>query len=361
MGEILGLGFSHYPGPAVPPEFWPRHLSTQVERGRIPRDVFENRAAWPSEMLAEWGTDDGQAAAKRHHDKLISGFRRLRAELDAFNPDFIVIWGDDQYENFRKDCIPAFCVFIVDEMKAQPLMDLERGAFRTATNAWGLPPDFTYQLRGHKHAATGLARNLLDQGVDLAYSLQMRYERGLPHSFANSVLYLDYDQTGFPYPLVPFHVNCYGNELMTTSASLQGEGTGELSPPAPSPHRCFEIGRLTARYFKDSPYRVALAATSSWSHGSLTAKHKRLYPDVASDRVHYDELRSNRIDRWGKLAISELETSGQHEMLNWICLAGAMTELGATPSFTDFCESYIFNSTKAFAVFPPAAAASVPR
>jgi hypothetical protein len=356
MGEILGLGLSHYPGPAVPAEFWPRHLQTQVERGRIPRDLFDDRSRWPAEMRTEWGTDDGQTAARNHHEKLIAGYRRLRAELDAFAPDFIVMWGDDQYENFKKDCIPAFCIFLVDDMKCQPLADLETGAFRTATNAWGLPADYTIPVRSHKKAGTELARHLLDQGVDIAYSMQMRYERGLPHSFANSVLYLDYDQQGFPFPLVPFHVNCYGNELMTTSASLVGEGTGELSPPAPSPRRCFEVGQITARFFKQSPYRVALVASSSWSHGSLTKKHQRLYPDIASDRIHYDELVTNRIENWGKLGISDLEGSGQHEMLNWICLAGAMTETGQVPSFTDFCESYIFNSTKAFAVFPPALA-----
>ena len=355
MGEILGLGFSHYPGPAVPPEFWPRHLSTQVERGRVPRDLFLDRSRWPAEMREEWGNDEGQTAAHKHHERLIAGYRRLRAELDAFAPDLIVMWGDDQYENFKKDCIPAFCVFVMDELKCQPLADLESGAFRTATNAWGLPPETTIPVRSHKRAATELTRFLLQHGVDMAYSMQMRYARGLPHSFANSVLYLDYDQHGFPFPLVPFHVNCYGNELMTTSASLVGEGTGELSPPAPSPGRCFEIGRLTARFCKASPWRVALVATSSWSHGSLTSKHHRLYPDVVADRRHYEELTTNHFDRWATLEISDLEQSGEHEMLNWICLAGAMTEIGQTPTFTDFCESYIFNSTKCFALFPPTA------
>jgi hypothetical protein len=353
MGELLGLGFSHFPGPAVPAKFWPRHLSTQVERGRVAREDYENRAAWPKPMQAEWSDDDGQAAARIHSERLIAGLRRQRTELDDFQPDLVVMWGDDQYENFKKDCVPAFCIFIQEEHQCQPLADLERGAYRTSTNVWSLPSDTTIRVPGHKQAATGLTRYLLGQEFDVAYALQARHPRGLSHSFANAVLYLDYDQRGFHYPLVPFHVNCYGNQLMTTSAGVVGESTGELSPPAPSPKRCFEIGRATARYFMESPWRVALIASSSWSHGSLTPKHKRMYPDVEADRRHYAELTGGRLNDWAKLDIAEIEDAGEHEMLNWICLAGAMHEAGHKPTHTELVESYIFNSNKCFAVFRP--------
>jgi hypothetical protein len=47
-----------------------------------------------------------------------------------------------------------------------------------------------------------------------------------------------------------------------------------------------------------------------------------------------------------------MRASGQHEMLNWICLAGAME--GRKASLQLFVESYIFNSDKALALFPPA-------
>ena len=42
-------------------------------------------------------------------------FRAVRKALDDFNPDLVLIWGDDQYENFREDIIPAFCVLGLDE------------------------------------------------------------------------------------------------------------------------------------------------------------------------------------------------------------------------------------------------------
>ena len=63
-----------------------------------------------------------------------------------------------------------------------------------------------------------------------------------------------------------------------------------IDPPGPNPSRCFDIGAAVARVLADSPWRVALIASSSWSHAFLTAKHHWLYPDVTSDRARFDEL-----------------------------------------------------------------------
>jgi hypothetical protein len=356
MAEVLGLGLSHYPGPIVPPEFWAGMIRTNVSNGRIPPDVYENKARWPAPMLAEWGDDEGVAAAHQHRARLLAGYRRLREELDAFQPDLVLIWGDDQYENFKKDCVPPFCAYIVDEVVCKPLAGGERGPFRTGANAWDLPPDTELRVRGHREAANELTRALLAQDFDVAYAYQTRHERGLAHSFANTIVYLDYDWQGFDYPVIPFHVNCYGNQLMTAGAGSQGEGMAEMSPPAPSPRRCFAIGRATARFFADSPWRVALIASSSWSHGSLTMKHHRLYPDLEADRGLNRDLKSGRFADWGKIDLHQIEDSGQHEVLNWICLAGAMTELGQQAEVLDHVESYVFNSSKCFALFRPDAA-----
>jgi hypothetical protein len=357
MGEILGLGLSHYPGPAVPTEHWPRMLRTNVENGRIPAEVLADVENWPAPMRAEWGDDEGQAAAREHCARLLPAYRKLRDELDAFQPDLVVIWGDDQYENFKKDCVPAFCVYVLDEAVSTPFAGGARGPFRTDANAWGAPRDTELRVRGHREAANGLARTLLERDFDVAYSYATRHDRGLAHSFVYTIMYLDYELAGFPYPVIPFHVNCYGNQLMQTAASAHGEGSPELSPPAPSPRRCFEIGRATARFFADSPWRVALIASSSWSHGSLTRKHQRLYPDVAADRARLADLETGRFAQWDQIDVQQMDESGQHEMLNWVCLAGAMAELGQPAEIVDYVESYVFNSSKCFALFRPRVAA----
>ena len=49
-----------------------------------------------------------------------------------------------------------------------------------------------------------------------------------------------------------------------------------------------------------------------------------------------------------------VEDSGQQEILNWSCLAGAMSALDRKPQETGFVDTWIFNSSKAFLIAPPA-------
>ncbi len=355
MGEILGLGLSHYPGPMAPAKYWTRMLARNVEVGRVAPELFADKSRWPEPMLREWGDDEGMAAAETHRARLLAGYRALAERLEAFNPDVVVIWGDDQFENFKRDCIPAFCVGIFDEVTSRPYGG-SAPVFKTAENVWGLDADTELRIKGHRAAASGLCRYLIGAEFDIAYSMEVRHPNGLAHSFNNSIVYLDYERhgTGFRFPLVPFHVNCYGNDLMKTAAGMHGEGSDVATPPAPTPRRCFEIGRATAAYFAASPWRVALIGSSSWSHGSLTKKHGRLYPDMEADRRLLEELRSGRFTEWGSLRPEDIEDAGQQELLNWICLAGAMTQTNGRVEIVDYVESYIFNSSKCFAAFPAA-------
>ena len=47
-------------------------------------------------------------------------FRKARRLLDDFAPDVVVIWGDDQYENFKEDIIPPFCVLAYESIEHRP-------------------------------------------------------------------------------------------------------------------------------------------------------------------------------------------------------------------------------------------------
>jgi hypothetical protein len=351
MAEILGLGLTHSP-PMLGVNQRMAAVLERVMRGpRLPEHL-RDPSAWPAPMRHEWEEHQAGRAAPAHRARVIDGFRAARAALEAFNPDFIVIFGDDQYENFREDGVAAFSVFALDEIESRPYARIG------ADNAWSEPADTVIKTKGHPAGGRFLAKALTESGFDINWAYRMRYENGLPHAFLNALLLLDYDRTGMTWPVVPFHVNCYGSSTISKRgafAHIDGTGSEQPDPPGPSPARCFDLGAATARALAESPWRVALIASSSWSHAFLTGKHHYLYPDLESDRARFEELRDGRLSPWRGLTTPQIETAGQQELLNWVCLAGAMDALGRKPDWTEFVETHIFVAPKVFAVFNPSA------
>ena len=345
MGEILGVGGTHYPPGLVPDEYKPWPLARMLETDqRIPAHM-KDPANWPEPMRLEWGDDEGITSHKAHRARVFKAFRRIREEIDAFNPDFILIWGDDQYENFKEDIIPPFCVLAYDKLEFTPFKRT-----RGRPNIWGEPEDKVFKFAGHQEAGRYLARGLLDEGVDMAYAYRPLHEEGLGHAFSNTLLFLDNDREGFDYPVLPVAVNCYGSNVIRMRGGAT-EYSDVPDPPSPSPRRCFEVGQATARVIKNSPWKVVLMASSSWSHAFLTPKNHLLYPDLEADRALLEHLKTDEFEKWKDYPLSKIEESGQHEVLNWFCLVGAMSELGQKAEILDWVETWMFNAPKCLAVF----------
>jgi hypothetical protein len=349
MGEILGLGVTHFPPLSGKDADMGRILKRVLDDPALP-EKYRRPEGWPAPMQAEYGSDGGATAAARHRDALVAGFRNARRVLDEFDPDFVVIWGDDQYENFKEDVIPPYCVMAYQEMAPQP-WQYYRGA-----NVWDEPKDKTFTYKGHPKGAKFIAGGMLEKGFDVAYAYEPLHHQ-LGHAFLNTLLFLDYDRKGFPYPVVPFQVNCYGRRVIAHQAGVRTlselADEADLDPPSPAPWRCFDMGAACARVVADSPYRVALIASSSWSHAFLTPKNYLLYPDVPADRALYEALQTGDYTAWRERPLAAIEDSGQQEVLNWMCLMGGMKELGRRPTETSYVESWIFNSNKCFAVYEP--------
>jgi len=351
MGEILGLGMTHYP----PLNFLDKDMAAILRRvlqdPGLP-ERYRDPAGWPEAMRREYGDDGGTASAAGHRDALVRQFRQARRTLDEFRPELVIVWGDDQHENFKDDIIPPFCVLAYDEVEARPWQ--KPGL---PPNVWSEPADTAIRITGHREAGKYLASGLLDEGVDMAYAYKPLHHPGLAHAFLNTIMFLDYDRVGFPYPVIAFQVNCYGRRVISQRGGRGSLATplpeAALDPPSPSPKRCMEVGAATARVMRNSPWRTALIASSSWSHAFLTDKNHQLYPDIESDRRLYEALRVGDYEAWRKTPLASIEASGQQEMLNWYMLAGAMEELGRKPDQCDFIETWSFNSNKCFAVFKP--------
>jgi len=190
---------------------------------------------------------------------------------------------------------------------------------------WNEPANKIFRYQGHE-SSRYLAGALLEYGFDIAYSYKPLHQQGLGHAFVNTLLYLDYDRKGFDYPVIPFSVNCYGSIFIRNRGGPNSDS------------------RETAQLG---------IASSSWPHAFLTPKNWWLYPDVESDLARFEELKTGNYEAWRGISNAQIEDAGQQEMLNWMCLAGAMQELDRKPEIVEFLQTYVFNSSKCLAVIKP--------
>lgn len=357
MGDLLGLGLTHYPPLLGTDADMTWVLRWTMEDPDIPAELKEP-SAWDDEMRSEWGDDEGRSAAARHRASLMAGFDRLRVALDDFAPDVVIVFGDDQYENFREDIIPPFAVLAYPDLDVQPWMAMKR---RRGANVWGEPEDTVFTVRGAADVGRHLVTELLARNFDMPYAYKPLHQEGLPHSFLNALLLLDHKRSGFDHRVLPISVNCYGSRVVSHRGTLSRLADMALvpDPPSPPPSRCMDLGAAIAEVMLASAWRTAIVASSSWSHAFLTDHTYRMYPDTASDQVLYDALLSGDHSVWRDQTTADIERAGQQEVLNWFCLVGAMGHAGVKPDWSEFVPTRIFNSNKVFVTYPVVNASNV--
>src|ERR1700682_3816206 len=263
VAHFLGLGLTHYPLLAGTDEHMADLLRWTLADPDIPAEA-KNPANWSAPMRAEWGTDSGVVSAADHRKLLVANLSRCRDALDEFAPDVVVVWGDDQYENFREEVVPPFCVLAYGDVDVNPFEVMTR---RGSPNAWGLPDDSTITLHGDADGARRRASDLICRGFDIAYSYQKRSAAPFPHAIVNTQLFLDYPNAGsaFEYRLIPITVNCYGQHAIARRGGLArfaAIADERLDPSGPTPARCFALGRAVAQAVRDTDLRGALVASS---------------------------------------------------------------------------------------------------
>ena len=88
-------------------------------------------------------------------------------------------------------------------------------------------------------------------------------------------------------------------------ADMDAEGVAlQVVSPVPvtfchdAPARCFALGAAVARAMSKTGKRVALVASSSWSHAFLNDKDWHLRPDTAADHRLYDAFARGDYGAW---------------------------------------------------------------
>ena len=164
-------------------------------------------------------------------DRVHSSFGKLRGELEAYNPDLLIIIGGDQSEMFDRSNVPNLMIYTGD---------VAIGINRSNTE--GGEPSEADIVRLKVDVATSemlLRRLVAEEDFDVAMSqeqLPLGRGKGLPHAFTRPMPLL---QPKLNIPVVIFYQNTY-------------------DPPSLSADRCYQLGRALARVFKNDPRRVAI-------------------------------------------------------------------------------------------------------
>ena len=268
MAKLIGcLAMSHAPQLMLNPDHW--GLLNNREKERLPDKPELDRET----AEVKWAKWNG----------CMEAIAKLRQQLEAFDPDVLIVVGDDQHENLVDDNMPPFSIFMGEEVEASvSLRYLNQPKSENRT-----------KYRVEAKLAGALVAGLMDEGFDPAYSKRTRYDGGLGHAFARVLKFLTPDATR---RIIPVMVNTY-------------------YPPAPSAHRCAQFGVALAKLIDRFPSadRVVVIGSGGLSHTKI---------DEQLDERFIRALQHNETDYMSAMPASVL-VEGTSEIRNWIVTATA--------------------------------------
>ncbi|HXV80581.1 MAG TPA: extradiol ring-cleavage dioxygenase [Candidatus Binatia bacterium] len=227
-----------------------------------------------------------EAAPKEQADKFLGAYRELGEKLIASRPDALVAITVEHWTNFFLNHMPTFCIGRADH-------------YNGPVEEWLRIPKA--RVSGDSQLSAELLAACFDGGFDPTFSDELLFDHAtmLPLYFLNP---------GLAVPVVPVIINT-------------------LTPPMPTPKRCYVFGQLLGRQLAGSNKRVAVVATGGLSHWPGEAKHGKI--NIAFDRNFLETLTTGNREKLADYSHEEIAVeagSGGHEIRTWIALAGALPE-----------------------------------
>jgi hypothetical protein len=220
------IAASHSPFLFTPSEQWEPGRATRLARGG----------------LSPQTTVDTVEENARKEARIKAAFGVLRARLEAAKPDVLLIFGDDQLEQFDFKNFPAMALFTgasYSGYKISRWVGLPVGSRRPEREK---TPENWVTVRSHQQLSHALMRELIRDGFDLAFSNELGDpEEGMGHAFMRPSFYLDPE---YRIPSVPFFVNCYYG-------------------PQPTAKRCYQLGRAVRAAIERIPLDLNVAVIGS--------------------------------------------------------------------------------------------------
>ncbi len=306
----LGLASSHAPAMFEPQEMWPQ--------------IYRRRPDYTNESQPHTAKLETPEVIQSYIERIKTAFGVLRAQIEAYQPEALIVVGDDQGDMFDASINPTFCIY-------------------TGEKLWGLdgtnyrPLEERHQIEFACHAslAQDIHKGLIKQGFDMAGSAEFhplgRPDNGVSHMVAHPVPTLVPD---FDIPIIPIFLN-------------------EYFPPLPTAARCYDLGLSLAAVLADRPERVAIYASGGLSHDP--GGPRAGWIDEPLDRWFLERLARNDGEALKHLFMFDSDTmrGGTGEMRAWITVAGAMQRAATV---VEYIRAHHAKTGLGFAYWPFAAA-----
>ena len=297
---ILGIGTSHTPMLNAPAADWARFVERDSVRPQLDKQgnpvSYEELERMADPQLAGQVTLETFMARHRAAAREIE---RIRAALQAARLDALIVVGDDQKELFQDDNQPAILVYRGATIRNVPLAaDRPGPAWANAASARYYEADAAHDYPVDAALANHLVDVLVDAEFDVACADRLAPGKGEGHAFGFVHNRLLTDKT---LAVVPVFLNTY------------------YPPNQPTPRRCYRLGQAIRRAVESYPEaaRVGILASGGLSHFTV---------DEALDGQVIQALRSKNAEALAALPRRQLN-SGNSEIRNWICMAGAIEHL----------------------------------
>ena len=213
MAQLVGvLNMSHGPFTNLAPEKW--------------ENVRQSRPPYRSDVPVETEEERVTKAAR-----IRAGLDVMNAKLEEMRPDVLVIFGDDQMENFDFNNYPSLSVYVGDEFKGSD------------NSSRGKPEEY-HTVKNHTPLAVHLLRTLIQNGFDPAFQMALQNNKGMCHAVMRPLEFFN----NYDIPVVPLLANGY-------------------YPPQLPAKRCFEIGkaaRIAIESFPEDIRVVGIGSGGMW-------------------------------------------------------------------------------------------------
>lgn len=279
------------------------------------------------------GLNDPGAAAE---SEVAAVLAKSRAEVEAFDPELIIIFAPDHYNGLFYDLMPPFVIATAAESV---------GDYQTMLGSLSVPSDLALEL----------ARFIMSQDVDIALSHRLQVDHGCTQTLE------EVSGSLTRYPVIPIIINSVappfcpyrrirklGEAVGKFAASLNKRvlilGTGGLShePPVPllagAPEEIAEFliaGRNPTPEFRAARQARTLAAGKIY--GTADCPQTPLNPEW--DLAFMDLLikgRLDEIDAFEIEAISKAAGRSTHEIRTWVAAFAALAATGPYVAHQDY-------------------------